>query len=209
MPKLRGEVTSILISIGLAALASLCALAQSSSSKATPVPMATYADPDGDVSFEYPAVWKTDNTQQFYAPTFILMGDRQARMQVVFSPEGNLYEKTTLLGLAFAYVKTVQPSLEACAAMAARDAPDRVETVTINGVSFQHTESEVAGMCHEAKQEIYRTYRNGNCYLFEGDMDTTCSGVAEGHRDLTTAETRALMRHLNAIAQSIRFVAGK
>jgi hypothetical protein len=62
-------------------------------------------------------------------------------------------------------------------------------------------------MCHEAKQEVYRTYRNGNCYLFEGDMDTTCSGVVEGHRDLTATETRALMRHLNAIPQSIRFAA--
>ena len=33
------------------------------------------------------------------------MGDRKPRVQVVFSPAGNLYEKTTLHGLVFAYVK--------------------------------------------------------------------------------------------------------
>jgi hypothetical protein len=177
--------------------------------KPAAVPMATYHDLDGDVWFQYPAAWKIDDTQQFYAPTFILMGDRKARVQVVFYPEGNSYERTTLLGLAFAYVKVPQPSSESCAAMAARDAPDKLETVTIHGAPFEHTESEVAGMCHEAKQEIYRTYRNGSCYLFEGDMDTICSGVADGQRDLTAAETRALMGQLNAIPQSIRFAATK
>ena len=60
-------------------------------------------------------------------------------------------------------------------------------------------------MCHGAKQEVYRTYRNGNCYLFEGDMERDCFGEVDGQRDLTATETRALMRHLNAIPQSIRF----
>ena len=134
------------------------------------------------------------------------MGDRKPRVQVVFSPAGNLYQKTTLLGLAFAYVKAPQPSQEACAAMAVSPA-SKAETVMINGVPFQHFENEEAGMCHGAKQEVYTTYRNGNCYLFEGDMDTSCSGVRDGQRDLTATETRALMLHLNAIPQSIRFAA--
>jgi hypothetical protein len=207
MSKFRGDGISILV--GLAAFASLGSLGQSDPPKPTAVPMATYSDPDGDVSFEYPAVWKIDNSPQFYIPTMILMNDRKARMQVVFSPAGNLYAKTTLLGLAFAYVKTQQPSPEACAAMAVSPVPDKVTTVTINGVPFQHFEAEDAGMCHQARQEVYRIYRNGNCYLFEGDMDTTCSGVVDGQRDLTATETKALMRHLNAIAQSIRFAAGR
>jgi hypothetical protein len=70
---------------------------------------------------------------------------------------------------------------------------------------------EDAAMCHGVKQEVFRTYRKsgegGTCYLFEGDMDTTCVGALDGQRALTATETRALMRHLNAIPQSIRFAA--
>jgi hypothetical protein len=40
-------------------------------------------------------------------------------------------------------------------------------------------------------------------------MNTICPGVAEGHRDLTSAEKQALLRHLNAIPLSIRFSAAK
>jgi len=212
MSKLRSDGIStgrrISILVGLAALASLGTFAQSPPPKPAAVPMATYSDPNGDVSFEYPVVWKIDNAPQFYIPVLILQGDRKPQVQVVFSPAGNLYQKTTLLGLAFAYVKTPQPTPEACAAMAVSPT-SKAETVVIDGVSFEHFENEESGMCHGAKQEVYRTYRYGNCYLFEGDMDTSCSGVRDGQRDLTATETRALMRHLNAIPQSIRFAAGK
>lgn len=178
---------------------------QAGATKPARVPMTRYADPDGDVSFEYPVVWKIDNSAKFYIPPVILQGDRKPHVQVVFSPVGNLYEKTTLHSLVFAYVKAPQPSEDACAAMVASLGPDRVETVTINGVPFQHFEMEDAAMCHGAKQEVYRTYRNGLCYLFEGDMDATCLGAVDGQRDLTPSERRALMRHFNAIPQSIRF----
>lgn len=203
MSKLRIGRISILI--GFATAASLQAPAPGGSQNPAPVPMARYADPDGDVSFEYPVVWKIDNSAKFYIPPMILQGDRKPRVQVVFSPVGNLYEKTTLHSLVFAYVKSPQPSADACAAMVASPASDKVETMTINGVPFQHFEMEDAAMCHGAKQEVYRAYRNGLCYLFEGDMDTTCLGAVDGQRDLTPSERRALMRHLNAIPQSIRF----
>jgi hypothetical protein len=171
--------------------------------------MSTYSDPAGDVSFEYPVVWKVDNSPQFYIPPFILQGNRKPRVQVVFSSSGNLYEKTTLHGLVFTYVKAPQASQEACAAMAVSPAPDRAETVTINGAPFQRFELEDAAMCHGVKQEVFRTYRDGACYLFEGDIDTTCVGAVDGQRALTPTETRALMRHLNAIPQSIQFLARK
>jgi hypothetical protein len=172
-----------------------------------PVPMASYHDPDGDVSFEYPVVWKVDNSTQSYLPLMILQGGREPRVQVVFSTKGNLYENTTLHGLLFAYVKATQLTAEACAGMAVAPDQTKVEAVSIDGVSFEHFEMEDAAMCHGVRQEIYRTYRNGTCYLFEGDMDTTCFGAVDGQRDITPTERRALMRHLNAIPQSIRFAA--
>jgi hypothetical protein len=204
MSKLGGGGLSILVV--LASLASIGSFGQSGRPKPAAVPMATYHDPAGDVSFDYPVVWKIDNAPQFYIPPFILQGDRKPRVQVVFSTAGNLYEKTTLHGLVFAYVKTSLPSWEVCAAMAVSPMPDKVEPVVINGVSFEHFELEDAAMCHGVKQEVFRAYRDGTCYLFEGDMDTTCLGAVDGQRALSATETRALMRHLNAIPQSIRFV---
>jgi hypothetical protein len=197
------------VGIAILGMAAVGSVAQSAAPKPKAVPIAIYRDSAGDVSFEYPVVWKIDNSPQFYIPPLILQGDRKPRVQVVFSTAGNLYEKTTLHGLVFAYVKTPQPSPEACAAMAVDPVPDKTETVMISGVSFQHFELEDAAMCHGVKQEVYRAYRGGVCYLFEGDMDTTCVGAVDGQRALTATETRALMRHLNAIPQSIQFATGK
>jgi hypothetical protein len=50
--------------------------------------MATYSDPAGVVSFDYPVVWKIDSSPQFYIPPFILLGDRKPQVEVVFSPAG-------------------------------------------------------------------------------------------------------------------------
>ncbi len=175
--------------------------------------MAKYTDPEGDVSFEYPVVWKMDTAAKFYLPPHILVGGVLPRAQVIFWPAGNYYAKTTLTALVFAYVKVQTATQAACDAAAMGSIPAKAETVLINGVSFQHFDTGDAGMCHGADQHVYWTYRQsgrqagGSCYLFEGDMDTSCSGAYPGQRDLTETEKRALNRHLNAIPQSIRFAA--
>ena len=60
-------------------------------------------------------------------------------------------------------------------------------------------------MCHEISANIYATYRNDVCHLFEQDFMTVCAGVQEGTRGLTPAETKALQHHLDAIMQSVTF----
>ena len=191
----------------LASLGLQLGLAQSVAPK--PVPMARYSDPDGDVSFEYPAVWSIDKGRKFYLSPQILQGDRVPRMQVIFSPAGNYYAKTNLLGLDFVYVKEQAPSAEACTRLAMGDTPTQPTSVSMNGVPFLHFDQADAGMCHGIDQHVYWTYRQsaggGACYLFEEDMHTSCSGAYPGQRDLTEREKRALNRHLNAIPQSIQF----
>ena len=191
----------------LASLGAPLGLAQSVARK--PVPMARYSDPDGDVSFEYPAVWKVDNVRKFYLSPRILQDSQVPRVQVVFSPAGNYYAKTNLLGLDFVYVKRQAPSLEACKKLAIGAMQTQVDTISIAGVSFQHFDQGDAGMCHGIDEHVYWTYRNGTCYLFEGDMHTSCSGVTPGQRDLTDSERRALNRHLSAIPRSIEFSKAK
>ncbi len=206
MPRLAAWTMLAIGTVGV-----LRGFGQSNSAKPTAVPMVTYADAAGDVSFEYPVVWKLDNTAKFYLPPHILAGGVLPRAQVVFSPAGNYYAKTTLTALVFAYLKTETPTQAACNAAAIGSVPAQAETVAINGVTFRHFDTGDAGMCHGADQHVYWTYRQsdgqtgGSCYLFEGDMLTSCSGAYPGQRDLTESEKRALNRHLNGIPQSIRF----
>jgi hypothetical protein len=175
----------------------------------TAVPMAAYTDPSGEVSFKYPIVWKADTSAKFYISPHILQGGASPQAQVIFWPAGNYYAKTTLTALVFAYLKVPEPSLEACTALAVGSIPAKPDALLINGIAFQHFDTGDAGMCHGSDQHVYWTYRKsgsgGTCYLFEGDMNTSCSGAYEGQRDLTDSEKRALNRHLNAIPQSIRF----
>jgi hypothetical protein len=188
---------------------------QSGGAKPEAVPVATYSDPDGDVSFEYPAVWKLDNTAKFYLLPDILVGGVLPRAQVIFSSASNYY--ASLTNLVFAYVKKTKVTAAECETAALASTPAKVETVPINGVFFQHFDTGDAGMGHGSDQPVYWTYRelgrqsggSGTCYLFEGDMDTSCSGAYPGRRDLTDSEKRALLRRLNAVPQSIRFAAGK
>jgi len=182
---------------------------QNQPQKPAAAPMATYGDPAGDLSFDYPAVWKIDNAAKFYLAPHILEGGLAPQVQVLFLPAGNVYAKTTLTDLVFVYAKSPQASEEACTTLSVGSISAKIETEMINGVSFQHFDTGDAGMCHGVDQHVYWTWRQsaggGTCYLFEGDMHTSCSGAYDGQRDLTAAEKRALLRHLNAIPQSIRF----
>jgi hypothetical protein len=174
-----------------------------------PVPMAPYRDPAGEVSFECPAGWKLDNSAAFYIPPYVVSAGLSSRARVVFSPAGNVYEKTNLSSLIFVYAREAEASQQACAAMVVGTQPRKTETMFIHGVPFHHFETTDGGMCHDADQHVYWTYRAGDCYVFEGDMNTLCAGVVDGQRALTEAETQALKRHLYAIPRSIRFAPGK
>jgi len=209
MPK-RLSAAQLLVAIFFAAV-SAEAYGSGQPQKPATVPMATYSDPAGDISFDHPAVWKIDNSARFYLAPHILQGGLAPQVQVLFLPTDNYYAKTTLTDLVFVYAESPQPTEQACTALAVGSIPAKAETELINGVSFQHFDTGDAGMCHGADQHVYWTWRQsrqsaggGTCYLFEGDMHTSCSGAYDGQRDLTAAETRALLRHLNAIPQSIR-----
>lgn len=186
-----------------AALGSACgAVAQAGKAA---VPMSEYRDPNG-VSFEYPTVWTRKVSDVSYFGTTILKNDLPSRVVVVFSPAGNLYAKTTLAGLSFTYAVLPSTTLSACDAQAGTDSPDaKVDEIQIHGVAFKHATSSDAGMCHGIERNLYWTYRDGSCHLFEAEFQTICYGAVDGQRHLTDAETRALHRHLLAIPQSIRF----
>lgn len=194
------------ISIAACLLATCPAFCQKSLRNAAPVLTTTYIDANNGVSFGYPAVWKIENGEKFYLAPRILQSGLSPQVQVVFSPKGSIYEKTNLTGLIFVYARSTRPSESACDKLAMDGEPQRSATLMIHGEKFHHFDSSDAGMCHDVEQHVYWTYRAGTCYLFEGDMQTTCPGVEEGHRTITATEKHALWRHLTSIPATIRFI---
>ncbi len=132
--------------------------------------------------FEYPIVWKADASASVSRRTFCGAGVAAGRGHLLAGRELLRQDDADCAGL-----RVPQDSgafAEACTARALGSIPAKPDTLLINGVSFQHFDTGDAGMCHGADQHVYWTYREsgsgGACYLFEGDMGTSCSGAYEG-----------------------------
>lgn len=170
-----------------------------------PVPLTKYMDRGHGVGFQYPSAWKPTTDPSYFGAAF---GREQMRpiASFAFSPKGNLYEKTVLLGLTFNYFVVPSPNLNACVeeAKAGANADAAPKKVRINGVSFVEVSGTDAGMCHQRSSEVDVTWRSGQCLIFERDFDTQCDGVGDGKRALTLQEGKALQRHLDQVMQSVR-----
>ncbi len=173
-----------------------------------PVPTSTYTDPAQGVSFRYPAVWQLSKTGQFYDSVPIVPPETQETQAVVnFKAANTPYANTNLSGLDFTYTVVPQPSSSDCDALAIKSTggPGKSDHLNLNGVSFLHLKSGSASMCNQLTADLYTTFRNGRCFVFQAGFHTICAGVVDGSRALTPAETRALSRHLDAIMPTVRF----
>jgi hypothetical protein len=169
-------------------------------------PLSTYTNATTGVRFRYPSVWKPVSRPEAQTQPFLFDRGLQPMIDLEFSPKGNLYEKTNLVGLDFVYAAPAASSVAACYKLGEIDSGvAQKEIVTLNDVTYQHAFGGGAGMCHQISSNIYATYRGGLCHLFEQDFMTVCAGVQEGTRGLTPMETKALQGHLDAIMQSVTF----
>jgi hypothetical protein len=186
----------------------LLACALSASAQTAHVPLSTWTDSSTGVSFQYPVVWQKVAKPEAMTPPMLFEKGLQPLVDVEFSPKGNVYEKTNLVGLDFLYATTPSATVEACYRLGEAESGDaKKERVTLNGVEYQHAAGGGAATCHEISYDLYSTYRAGMCHLFEEDFMTVCAGVVDGTRGLTPAETKALQGHLDAVMQSVRFSA--
>jgi hypothetical protein len=174
---------------------------------AKPVQLTTFKDASNSVSFQYPSIWKRVPKPDAMTQPSLLMAGHKPILDVEFSPKGNLYAKTNLVALDFSYYTAPAASQAACVALGNPDSENAAVTTHINGIPYSHASGGQGGMCHEISSEVYATWRGGICHLFEEDFMTVCPGVVDGTRALTTRETKALQRHLDAIMQSVTFAA--
>jgi len=169
--------------------------------------MSTYQDPKTGVTFQYPAVWVPyDKAPSYMGPSFA-SETNQPRASFTFTSGGNIYKHTLLLSLIFSYFVTPAADSASCLKLAkdATSSDAKSKTLVIHGVRFHEIDGGDAGMCHEQSNQIAVTYRNNQCFVFERDFNTECFGADDTKRNLTTAEFKALQRHLDEIMQSVVF----
>lgn len=188
--------------------ASVQVAAAQGAAKPVPVTKKTYTDPEGGVSFQYPALWTFSRDGSTYFTLIIVSAGEPVQAALSFSPKGNYYEHTTLTGLEFLYRRKPTPTRQACEAVLLDNSGDGdpPAPLTIHGVAYAHLHTGDAEMMKSVEQDGYVTWRGGTCYLFEGDLREISLGVdGEKNRALTNRETQALKRHLSDIMQSVQF----
>jgi hypothetical protein len=67
-----------------------------------------------------------------------------------------------------------------------------------------HAQTGDAGMCHQVQEELYATYRNQTCYLFDLAVHTICPGVEDNNRALTGSELAQIQSSLEKVLSSVQ-----
>ena len=164
-----------------------------------------FSDPGYGVTFRYPAQWNYGVGSGFYLNTSITSDANPPRGAVfVRSDEGfNPLPDTNFDGAEFVYTNRKAASIAECSASLHGDADRKLSARTIGNLQFVHAHAEDAGMCHQAQEDLYATYRSGTCYLFDLAVHTICPGVKDSSRAMTGSETARIQSTLEKILSSV------
>ena len=194
---LRLKIISLLFATALASQAQQVTLA-------TPCLM-QFTDPSSGITFRYPAKWSFGVSSGFYATTSITSRDNPARGVVfVKASEGfNPYPNTNLDGAEFVYANRKASSTAECSASLHGDGDKILAAKAIGNINYVHAQASDAGMCHQTQEDLYATYRNQTCYLFDLAVHTICPGVKDNTRTLTSSEVTQIQSSLEKILSSV------
>lgn len=203
------------------ALALLCLLVQNSGNGPTDKPLtlaqvwtldATYSDPTHGLTFRYPSVWRPTTELAYHAPALEHSfappiaefahdedGFPRDRGQII-----GPYSSTNLEAVGILYSAIDAASATECKTRAA-SLSDRSHstTIVIGGRPFSVFGTGDAGMSQSISGDLYATYANHTCYLFETDL-ALADEQAGGLPGLTTAQLRYIFAHLESIVKSVR-----
>lgn len=172
----------------------------------------SYVDHEYGVSFQYPADWKLDSGLGFYLGTQILLsGDSnepydKARAIVGFerklNAQGEYPDGVNLSGVEFVYLVIPRTNAAHCYARLGQEGDkSKRSQIVVAGVTYRRVQSGDAGMGHAVTRDLYGTFRDGRCYLFEGDIHTT---TANNPKFLAGGPLRKLEGQIAAVMQSVR-----
>jgi hypothetical protein len=166
-----------------------------------------FRDASTGVQFAYPSAWRPlQPGSQIGAPELSAqMG--LPRITEVFEPAHTDLGNTNLTGLLFAYAVKGGTDAESCNALGAKMlGGSKAGQETVNGVTFSRMEGSDSGMCHQRSIVLDSAFRDGECYVFERDLDTACAdvkGPGTG-KALTQAQRQALQKQLDEVMNSVR-----
>ena len=174
-----------------------------------------YTDEEHAVSFRYPSAWRSTNQFGYHAPMLTAAAaSGEAKMTVTGfgfgegDPAGNegphgAYAGTNLEGFGMVYGVEPARSAAECDARAASysDVP-KGSVIAIAGRAFVRRKVGDAGMSQTESGNLYSTYAEHSCYLFE--TDTVTSGAALDNPSTSPVPQGSIDAHLFRIVQSIR-----
>jgi hypothetical protein len=172
-----------------------------------------FYDPQTSVSFSYPAAWSDGPDVLFYMGSAIttLTADGRpaaprAKVGFVANTKSGPYAGTDLNGAEFIYNEIPEADAVACrkSLTSLGDDQSAQDTVTINGVTYDHNAGGEGGLGHGVSREIYATFRGGQCVLFEESIHSFDLSADEA-RQLNHEEIVQLWNQLNAVMSSVRF----
>lgn len=163
-----------------------------------------FKDVSTGVTYRYPEDWKQVSGNQFYLFPAFLPDQAAIRSGVLWAPNGIL-KNTNLTGAEFVFALQRGTSSRDCMHPVAQFASgSHVDSVTLNGIEYAHNSAETGGMCHQMKEDVYTTYQNNGCYIFDLSVQTICSGAVDGMRDATKKELADVDTRLIDILETVR-----
>jgi len=167
-----------------------------------------FHDAQYGVTFHYPARWSAGPDVGFYLGSEIVeqnpdggTHDPIAKVGFVVREGDSKYSGTNLNGVQFVYNVVPQSKAGSCRKRVQDLSEDLVGQTAIHGVPYNHFSGGDAGLGHQASREIYSTFQNGQCYLFEEAIHTASMNEV---RPLKPTELKVLQRELDGVMQSVR-----
>jgi hypothetical protein len=176
---------------------------------------ATYSDPEHGVTFRYPSAWDATTAFGYHVPALSDYDETEPIAGFGYEAGGfprdrttgplGPYLRTTLEGFGLVYSALPGANMAACESRAAAVSRTEKHTHTVlAGRPFSVYETGEGGMSQYISGYLYATYTSGTCYWFETGLAVVVSGVADGSKRLTTAQTRSIEAHLLQIMRSVR-----
>jgi hypothetical protein len=182
----------------------LCLTLPLAAQSTRPVNRREFRDTSTGVTYQYPEDWKQVSGNAFYLFPAFLPDQAAIRNGLLWSPSGIL-KSTNISGAEFLFALQPGTSAHDCMHPVAPHASGtHVNSVTLNDIKYAHNWSGTGGLCHGMKEDIYATYRNHACYLFDLSVHTICSGAVDGMRNATKKELTDINAQLMSILETVR-----
>jgi len=167
--------------------------------------MKTFHDARYGVTFQYPAQW-ISGPDAFHLGAEALRqtpdgGGPLGKVGFEVGQDGGPYPGAMLTGLQFAYDVIPRSSRDNCRKRLEEIYNTPSTPTTIRGVAYNHTSFEGAWTGHQVFLEIYSSFQNGHCYLFDEQINTISSEEA---KPLSAAQWKQLRDELASVMQSVR-----